>query len=52
VKKILREGNEAQRWLKQLAQGIDSQTVLMQAIEQMHEQELALQGELCQPAIV
>lgn len=52
VKKILREGNEAQRWLKQLSQGVDQQKVVMQAIDQMYDQELALQGELCQPVMV
>ncbi|MGV0025120.1 glutamate--cysteine ligase [Phormidesmis priestleyi] len=46
VKKILREGNEAQRWLKLQQQGWDSQHILMDAIQTMQTQELALQEEL------
>ncbi|KAM3099940.1 glutamate--cysteine ligase [Phormidesmis sp. 146-12] len=46
VKKILREGNEAQRWLKLRQQGWDNQQILMDAIQSMQMQELALQAEL------
>jgi predicted glutamate--cysteine ligase len=46
VKKILREGNEAQRWLKLQQQGWDSQQILMDAIKTMQTQEFALQEEL------
>ncbi len=46
VKKILREGNEAQRWLKLQRQGWDSQHIMMDAIQTMQMQELALQEEL------
>lgn len=49
VKKILREGNEAQRWLKQIEQGQDSSTVVRQAIQTTLEQELLLKDQLCQP---
>jgi predicted glutamate--cysteine ligase len=46
VKKILREGNEAQRWLKLHQQGWDNQRILMDAIQTMQTQELALRDEL------
>ncbi|KAM3098804.1 glutamate--cysteine ligase [Phormidesmis sp. 146-35] len=46
VKKILREGNEAQRWLKLRQQGWDNQQILMDAIQSMQMQEVALQAEL------
>lgn len=49
LKKILREGNEAQRWLKLLEQGLDSRSVLQHAIDSMREQELELEDKLCQP---
>ncbi|MBD1861550.1 glutamate--cysteine ligase [Trichocoleus desertorum] len=49
LKKILREGNEAQQWLKLHESGIDSRTVIGQAIQAMAEQERALELELCQP---
>jgi predicted glutamate--cysteine ligase len=49
VKKILREGNEAQRWLKLIDQGMDVQSVVAQAIQTIADQELLLANELCQP---
>ncbi|MGG6297466.1 glutamate--cysteine ligase [Leptolyngbya sp. AN02str] len=51
VKKILREGNEAQRWLKLYEQGLDSQAVIMQAIRETEAQELALAGDICEPQV-
>jgi predicted glutamate--cysteine ligase len=51
VKKILREGNEAQRWLALQAQGWDQKAILMKAIEDLYQTELALQGEICQPSV-
>lgn len=50
IQKILREGNEAQRWLRCLEQGQNSRTVLMQAIEEVAEQERVLAEALCQQA--
>ena len=47
VKKILREGNEAQRWLRHYEQVGDLQTVMQQAIADTAAQELALQDQLC-----
>lgn len=49
LKKILREGNEAQRWLKLIDQGLDVRSVVVQTIQSTLEQELILADELCQP---
>jgi predicted glutamate--cysteine ligase len=49
IQRILREGNEAMHWLSLVQQQISPQQVVQQAIAQMHEQELAMQGELCHP---
>lgn len=51
LKKILREGNEAQRWLKLYHQGLDVRQVVQQAIRETEAQELALQDSLCQPLV-
>jgi predicted glutamate--cysteine ligase len=50
IQRILREGNEAMRWLSLVNQGLSPTQVMQQAIQTMQEQELALQGELCQPS--
>lgn len=49
LKKILREGNEAQQWLQLHSLGLDSRTVMTQAIQNTAEREQALEAELCQP---
>jgi predicted glutamate--cysteine ligase len=49
VKKILRQGNEAQQWLAQIDRGLDPAQVVRGAIRQMHQQELELEGQLCPP---
>ena len=51
LKKILREGNEAQRWLKLSAQGQDVHQIVQQAIQDSQDLELALQDNLCQPLV-
>ncbi|NJR39100.1 MAG: glutamate--cysteine ligase [Leptolyngbyaceae cyanobacterium CSU_1_4] len=51
LKKILREGNEAQRWLKNIDQGLTPHDVMIQAIEAMEFQEAALSDDLCQPLV-
>lgn len=48
VKKILREGNTAQKWLQGQALGFDSQDVIVRAIQAMEEQERELEDKLCQ----
>lgn len=47
VKKILREGNEAQRWLKLHEQGMTVRQVMQQAIRETIVMEQALERELC-----
>ncbi len=51
VKKILREGNTAQQWLKLHANGFDSRRVMVQAIQALAEQEQELEDKLCQPLV-
>ncbi len=51
VKKILREGNTAQQWLKLHASGFDSRSVLVQAIQALAAQEQELEDKLCQPLV-
>ncbi|WP_346289655.1 glutamate--cysteine ligase [Sphaerothrix gracilis] len=50
LKKILRQGNEAQQWIEQYNRGQDCQTILKQAIAATEQQEGALETDLlCQP---
>ncbi|HEY9619660.1 MAG TPA: glutamate--cysteine ligase [Crinalium sp.] len=51
IRKILREGNEAQRWLKAYEQGTDSRSIITQAIQSMADREALLADELCQPLV-
>lgn len=51
VKKILREGNTAQQWLKLHASGFDSRSVIVQAIQALAAQEQELEDKLCQPLV-
>ena len=47
LKKILRDGNEAQRWLKLHEQGMPVRQVMQQAIRDTAAMDLALEEELC-----
>ena len=49
IKQILREGNQAQNWLKQAESGLEVSQVIAQTIQIMERQEQALQSDLCQP---
>jgi predicted glutamate--cysteine ligase len=51
IQKILREGNTAQQWLKQIENGMDSRQVMIQAIQDMAQLERELEDKLCQPLI-
>ncbi|WP_421656868.1 glutamate--cysteine ligase [Leptothermofonsia sp. ETS-13] len=51
LKKILREGNEAQKWLTLHQQGTDVRQVMQQAILATAAQEFALRDSLCQPLV-
>jgi predicted glutamate--cysteine ligase len=45
--RLLREGNEAMRWLSLINQGLSPDQVMQQAITRMAEQEVAIQDQLC-----
>ncbi|MBD2107515.1 glutamate--cysteine ligase [Nodosilinea sp. FACHB-13] len=49
VKKILREGNEAQRWLRQHEAGQSVQQVIQNAIAEVADSEGILARDLCEP---
>jgi predicted glutamate--cysteine ligase len=49
VKKILRDGNEAQRWLSLHHQGVPVPAVMQQAIQSAIDIEKALEHEICAP---
>ena len=51
IKKILREGNTAQRWMTLYNRGRSPQSILAQDIEAALQQELELSEDLCQPAV-
>jgi predicted glutamate--cysteine ligase len=51
LQKILREGNEAQRWLALQQQGISPRQIMQQAIQHTAEQEMALQEDLCRQKV-
>ncbi len=47
IKKILREGNQAQRWVQQYQAGMDCRNIVIQSIQDMAQQELDLEDKLC-----
>ncbi len=47
LQKILREGNEAQQWLRLHSLGISTSQVITQAISTTHEREAELEDKLC-----
>ncbi|MGI0491997.1 glutamate--cysteine ligase [Alkalinema pantanalense CENA528] len=51
LKRILREGNEAQQWLKLKEQGWENRQIVQQAILSMQTRERELQGEICPPCV-
>ena len=50
IKQILRNGNQAQQWLKQV-QTSDPTAVIQGAIAQMHTQESQLAEDICAPTV-
>ena len=48
IKKILREGNTAQKWLQQYETSLDIRNVIKAAILEMAQQEEELEDQLCQ----
>lgn len=51
IKKVLREGNTAQKWLKQYESSFDTRSVIKAAIEEMAQQEEELEDKLCQSMV-
>jgi predicted glutamate--cysteine ligase len=51
VQSILREGNEAQQWLKLVDKGWSISSIMQQGILSMELDELELRNKLCTPAI-
>ncbi|MCC3407033.1 MAG: glutamate--cysteine ligase [Microcoleus sp. PH2017_10_PVI_O_A] len=47
LKKILREGNTAQQWLKLHDRGLDTRSIILQGIDGMVHQEFELEDNLC-----
>jgi predicted glutamate--cysteine ligase len=47
LQKILREGNQAQRWLQLYGLGVSSRNVIAQAINSIRERESELEDKLC-----
>jgi predicted glutamate--cysteine ligase len=52
VKKILREGNLAQQWLKEYEQGLDVRSIMQKAIQTIDYEERDLEHKLCEPLLV
>ncbi|MGK7874150.1 MAG: glutamate--cysteine ligase [Xenococcaceae cyanobacterium] len=52
VKKILREGNLAQQWLKLYETGLDIRQIITQAIQTVEQQEQELEDKLCEQLLV
>ncbi len=51
LQKILRDGNEAQKWLQLQKVGFSTRSVLMQAIAALSDRERELEEKLCSQAI-
>jgi predicted glutamate--cysteine ligase len=51
VQTILRDGNEAQQWLKMIDKGWSVRSVMQQAILSMELDELELRNKLCEPTV-
>ena len=51
IKKILREGNTAQKWLQQYGSSLNTQSVIKAATLEMAQQEEELENRLCQSMV-
>ncbi|MEM1173011.1 MAG: glutamate--cysteine ligase [Cyanobacteria bacterium P01_H01_bin.35] len=51
IKKVIREGNTAEKWLKQYESSFDPRSVIKTAIEEMVQQEENLEDKLCQSMV-
>lgn len=51
LKRILREGNEAQQWLTLYDKGVDVRDIMLEGMEGMVQQERELEDKLCQQLV-
>ena len=51
VKKILTQGNTAQRWLKSHSGILDTRQVMVEAIQAIADEEQEVEDQLCQPLV-
>ena len=51
VKKILTQGNTAQRWLKSHSGTLDTRQVMVEAIQAIADEEQEVEDQLCQPLV-
>lgn len=51
VKKILRQGNQAQQWLTLYERGVDIRTAIVQGVAAMNQIERELEDKLCQQLV-
>jgi predicted glutamate--cysteine ligase len=49
IQAILRDGNQAQRWLQQVQQGQSIASIIQQSAQLMDAQEQSLQADICPP---
>ena len=49
IQSMLRNGNQAQQWLKLIAEGYCVQSILIQSIATMAQDELEVRDKLCEP---
>jgi len=49
IKKIIRDGNTAQKWLQRYSQGVSIPNIIQEAILQLQAEEADLEDKLCQP---
>lgn len=52
VNRLIREGNQAQQWLKKYEQGISISTIIEDAIASVYQEEKELEDKLCEPILV
>ncbi|MCS6943417.1 MAG: glutamate--cysteine ligase [Geminocystis sp.] len=51
VYNILRDGNQAQQWLRQYQQGMSIREIIQQAIDAVYQEEKELEDKLCQTIV-
>ena len=49
---ILEQGNQAQQWLRQYAEGMSISDIIQNAIASVAQEEKDLEDKLCEPVLV